>query len=397
MSEHGPGSIFESEPTIDTTQTRAYDYALPEAQIAAHPSADRARARLMVIDPQGQLTHARFDALSQWLRPGDLLVFNDARVIPARVIARKPTGGKVELLALAVCDARGVDLSPSAWELTPSEGWVWLRCMTRGMQRVAPGATLATDAGVALEVVSLASGEAVIGCAWDETPLMLLERLGRLPLPPYIERQRERQGEEVAHEDDARDYQTVLARAPGAVAAPTAGLHFTRELLEVLKARGVAVATLTLHVGVGTFKPVSADALTDHPMHSERYELGSELVQALAKARAAGGRVIAVGTTSARVLEAEARRDAPFVPGERATDILLHPGHGFCYCDGLITNFHLPRSTLLAMVSAAMGYATMRRAYEEAVREGYRFYSYGDAMFITSIKREGDEPQEEMT
>lgn len=361
----------------DDSSADAYDYDLPEELIAAEPAARRERSRMMLVDPAArQVAHATFEDLPAHLRPGDRLVFNDTRVLPGRVMARKPTGGRVELLVLDLASRE------RGWADEADEHR--LVCMTRSSKPLRPGVTLTPEAddGVALELESCTPGRAVVRCEWRGSAQALLEHLGQMPLPPYIVRRRKELGRELLTEDDTSRYQTVFASKPGAVAAPTAGLHFSRALLTRLEERGVTFSHVTLHVGAGTFKPMGEGRLADHDMHEEYYEVRPGLREELAQTRTQGGRVIAVGTTSARVLETEARKGAPFAPGAYTTELFLYPGHGFVYCDGLITNFHLPRSTLLTLVASRTGYAFMRDVYDAAIGERYRFYSYGDGMLI---------------
>ncbi len=366
-------------PDLDAVD--AYDYELPDELIAAHPADRRSASRMLVARRASQsLEHHHYHDLPELLDAGDLLVFNDTRVIPARVMTHKDTGGAVELLVLDVVEPKG-----SARWTEPSGGRLVLECMTRSSRPLRPGMELSADAAdVAPFVVrQWASGHARVEIAWDGTPVDLLEEVGQMPLPPYIVKRRKTLGEaEEATAADRRRYQTVYASKPGAVAAPTAGLHFNDDIFEALDQRGVRRAFVTLQVGVGTFRPISADRLSEHDMHSEEYEISEGLAQAIEQTRRDGGRIIAVGTTSARALEAEARRERPFEPGVRDTDIFLYPGVPFEVCDGLITNFHLPRSTLLALVSAFAGYEFTRKMYETAVAQRYRFYSYGDGMLI---------------
>lgn len=373
-----------STPDLDAVD--AYDYELPDELIAAHPADRRSGSRLLVARRDQQaLEHERFAQLPEFLREGDLLVFNDTRVIPARVMTRKQTGGAVELLVLDVVSPAGEE----RWS-TPTGGTLTIECMTRSSRPLRPGMELDAEADLAGDVDlppfvvrQWEAGHATVDIAWTGTAVELLDQVGQMPLPPYIVKRRKTLGE--AEEPTAADrkrYQTVYANKPGAVAAPTAGLHFSDELFDELAERGVERAFVTLQVGVGTFRPISVDRLSEHDMHSEEYEISADLADAIERTRSAGGRVIAVGTTSARALEAEARREQPFEPGVRDTDIFLYPGVPFEVCDGLITNFHLPRSTLLALVAAFAGYDFMRQMYTAAVDERYRFYSYGDAMLI---------------
>ncbi|MFW5966345.1 MAG: tRNA preQ1(34) S-adenosylmethionine ribosyltransferase-isomerase QueA [Persicimonas sp.] len=359
----------------------AYDYELPDELIAAHPAQSRAESRLLIAHrEEARLEHTRFSSVVEHVDEKDLLVFNDTRVIPARVMGKKETGGVIELLFTDVVEPA----STERWT-TPAGGSLRLGGMTRSSNPPRPGMKITPDedTAVSFEVVSWEEGRAVVEVAWEGSAVDLLERIGQMPLPPYILKRREALGEEeIATERDRRRYQTVYAQDPGAVAAPTAGLHFTEDLLAELDRRGVERAFVTLQVSAGTFRPVTEDRLSDHDMHAERYRVSPELGDAIERCRARGGRVVAVGTTSVRALESEARRDEPFAPGTRSTDLFLHPGVSFEVVDALVTNFHLPRSTLLALVSGFAGYAFTRRIYEEAVAREYRFYSYGDAMLI---------------
>ncbi len=359
----------------------AYDYVLPEELIAAHPSAERGGSRLMMVrTASNTLEDQRFDALADELTSGDLLVFNDARVVPGRVFTSKQgTRGKVELLILGVYDASGVVQSWTG----PSAGCVF-EAMCRSNKPPRPGQTLEIEGSHdTLEVLEWSAGHARLSLSTEhDTPLSWLEAHGELPLPPYIVKRRDALGEDAHSEEDPTRYQTVYAAKPGAVAAPTAGLHFTDAMLDALREAGVRTAAVTLYVGPGTFQPVRSKTLSGHEMHTERYEIDAVLAEAIEETRERGGRVIAVGTTSMRAIESEARRETPFVPGERTTDIFLKPGSGPRFCDGLVTNFHLPRSTLLALVASMAGHGLMMEAYAAAIEKKYRFYSYGDAMFI---------------
>jgi S-adenosylmethionine:tRNA ribosyltransferase-isomerase len=339
-------------------RTSDFEYDLPPELIAQQPAERRDASRLMVVDrASGQITHARFADLPTLLQRGDLLVVNDSKVIPARLRGvRVNTGGKVELLLVR--------------ELEPS---VWL-CLARPGKRVRVGDHLCFgDGALPAEVLEeRTEGQRVVSFARaGADAAALLAEAGELPLPPYIHQR----------PDDPERYQTVYARAPGSVAAPTAGLHFTPELLRTLEERGIARAAVTLHVGIGTFRPVQTDQIADHVMHAEYGELPLETAVAGAAARARGGRVIAVGSTATRVLETVG---APAFPASWTgwTDIFIYPGYRFRACDALITNFHLPRSSLLMLVSAFAGKTLIEQAYAEAIRERYRFFSFGDAMLI---------------
>jgi S-adenosylmethionine:tRNA ribosyltransferase-isomerase len=346
-----------------------FDYQLPKQLIAQQPTPHRADARLMVVDrAQGTIAHHHVRDLPRLLRAGDALVLNETRVVPARLVGRrKSTGGHWEGLFLA-SDGQGT------WKLL---------CKARGKLFAGERIELASElgpGGVVLELVS--KGEAGVWLArpiprpGDEprSDFELLELAGRIPLPHYI-----RAGEMVAA--DRERYQTVFARHPGAVAAPTAGLHFTAELLRQVEASGVDLVKLTLHVGLDTFRPITVESLADHPMHAEWGQIDAAAVERLKETRRRGGRIVAVGTTSVRVLETAADAGT-LAPWQGETRLFIRPGHTFRVVDALLTNFHLPRTTLLVLVRTFGGDALMREAYEEAIREEYRFYSYGDAMLI---------------
>ncbi|MDI6869970.1 MAG: tRNA preQ1(34) S-adenosylmethionine ribosyltransferase-isomerase QueA [Bacillota bacterium] len=341
-----------------------FDYHLPPELIAQAPAEPRDASRLLVVErATGELRHRRFREIGEFLHPGDLLVLNDTRVIRARLFGRKePSGGKVEVFLL-----RRLPGGEERWEV-----------LVRPGKRVRPGAALAFGEG---ELRGLVTGEGAEGkreiafTSGDGHPAGWLERLGEVPLPPYIT-------QPLA---DGERYQTVYARREGSVAAPTAGLHFTPELLKKLAARGVRQAWLTLHVGLGTFRPVQTETVEEHVMHSEYYELPAETASAVNAARRQGNRVVAVGTTACRTLETAARaagEGGELEAGEGWTDLFIYPGYRFRVVDLLLTNFHLPRSTLLLLVCAFAGRELVFRAYAEAIRERYRFYSFGDAMLI---------------
>jgi S-adenosylmethionine:tRNA ribosyltransferase-isomerase len=331
-----------------------FDYELPPELIAQHPSAERGGSRLLHLDAQGGLHDRHFGDIATLLRPGDLLVFNDTRVIKARLTGRKASGGKIEVLVERIVGPRQA------------------LAHVRASKSPGPGTVLhLADAFDA--VVAGREGE-LFDLRFPDDVLELLDAHGATPLPPYI-----------THAADAQDearYQTVYAREPGAVAAPTAGLHFDLPMLDRLQAAGVARAFVTLHVGAGTFQPVRVENIADHVMHAEWYTVPQATVDAIAQARAAGGRVIAVGTTSARALESAAAQRMPLQASQGDTRLFITPGYRFQVLDGLITNFHLPQSTLLMMVSALAGMQPIRRAYAHAVAQRYRFFSYGDAMLI---------------
>jgi S-adenosylmethionine:tRNA ribosyltransferase-isomerase len=335
-----------------------YDYALPPERIAQEPAEPRDAARLLVLErATGARAHARVRELPRFLRAGDLLVRNATRVLPARLRGRKATGGAVSALLLGEGGAPG-----------RFGALVRARGLRVGQKLRFEGAGLALDA----EVAALREdGSVELAFEPGRSPYAL----GEAPLPPYIRR-------DAPREDDAERYQTVYARAPGSVAAPTAGLHFTQALFETLGTAGVAVADVVLHVGPGTFRPVRAEDLARGRLHPERYELASETAAAVARARGAGGRIVAVGTTSARVLEHAAGDDGAVRAGAGETELLIRPGSRFRAVDALLTNFHLPRSSLLLLVAAFAGRELVLDAYAEAIARGYRVYSYGDAMLI---------------
>lgn len=338
-----------------------FDYELPPERIAQHPLARRSDSRLLVLEGEtGQFEDARMHELAQRLQPGDLLVFNDTRVIPARLLGRKATGGRVEVL-VERCLEDGSVLAHVKASKSPREGTEL---------HLAEGAVTARVRGREEDLFILAFA----GAQEAADVLNLMERHGEVPLPPYIRRAPEA--------GDSQRYQTVFARAPGAAAAPTAGLHFDEPLLAAVRERGVETACLTLHVGAGTFQPVRADCLEDHHMHAEYLCVDEALCRAVARTRSRGGRVVAVGTTVVRALESAAR-DGDLQPFSGTSRLFIYPGYRFRVVDVLVTNFHLPESTLLMLVSAFAGRESVLRAYEHAVAEGYRFFSYGDAMLLT--------------
>lgn len=335
-----------------------FDYALPESLIAQQPVFPRDASRLMVIDRgAGAISHSRFSRMGELLRPGDLLVVNNTRVIPCRLPARRRGGGKAEVFLVA---EQGIN----RWE-----------ALVRGAG--GPGRTLliGNDSGISAEIVSAGEGGTVT-VRFTGTPDIRAElsRIGRTPLPPYIRRQ--------ADDADRERYQTVFARRDGAAAAPTAGLHFTDELLAALRSKSVEIAAVTLHVGPGTFQPIREEQLARHRMHPERYEVAEDAALSINRARDEGRRIIAVGTTCVRTLESAADPDGSVAAGSGQTSLFIVPGYRFRTVDGMITNFHLPRSTLLLLVAAFAGRERMLDAYRSAVEAGYRFYSYGDAMLI---------------
>jgi len=343
-------------------RTADFDYPLPENLVASHPAERRDESRLLVLDrATGSLADRRFSDLPGYLAEGDALVVNDTRVFPARLTGRKPTGARAEILLLGPVAGDG---EPRAW-----------KALVRPGGKLKPGRSVEVGDGFAVVVEdSYADGSRRVRLEGDGDPWDLIERYGEVPLPPYIRRP--------SDELDRERYQTVYARERGSVAAPTAGLHFTVGLLEQIEARGVSVVRLTLHVGVGTFRPVDAERPEDHHMHAERYRLSGAAARLLNRARAGGSRIWAVGTTSVRTLETAVSDDGTFEASEGWTDLFIRPPHRFLGVDGLLTNFHLPRSTLLMLVAAFAGRDRVLEAYRHAVDLGYRFYSYGDAMLV---------------
>jgi S-adenosylmethionine:tRNA ribosyltransferase-isomerase len=331
-----------------------FDYELPSELIAQFPAAERSASRLLVLDgANGDYADRRFIDLPQLLRADDLLVFNDTRVIKARLRGEKTSGGRVEALVERIIGPRRA------------------LAMLRASHTPKTGQKLRFSDAVSATVVERSDDFFLL--EFDDEVTAILERVGEVPLPPYIERS--------AGPDDESRYQTVYARQPGAVAAPTAGLHFDQAMLDRLSAAGVHFAYVTLHVGAGTFQPVRVDDVNQHVMHGERYEIPVATIRALEQAQAAGGRVTAVGTTSLRALESAAR-SGKLVGGSGETRLFIRPGYEFRVVNRLLTNFHLPRSTLLMLVSAFAGIENIRRAYRHAVEARYRFFSYGDAMLI---------------
>lgn len=332
-------------------------YDLPRELIANQPASERRGSRLLCLDGgTGRISHAEFPKLLDLVEAGDLMVFNDTRVIPARLFAQKTSGGKVEILVERLLD----------------ESRVLAHC--RASKAPKPGSELVLEDGSQVLVTGRRDALFELLFPSPHTAIDVLDRLGHMPLPPYIER--------AASETDDERYQTVYGRNKGAVAAPTAGLHFDEALLVQLAEKGVQTAFVTLHVGAGTFQPVRVDDIREHVMHSEIMDVSAEVCAKVRATKAAGKRVIAVGTTSVRCLESAAR-SGEIQPYQGETDIFIYPSYEFQVVDALLTNFHLPESTLLMLVSAFAGYAEIMAAYEEAVAQRYRFFSYGDAMFIT--------------
>ena len=339
-------------------KTSDFNFELPEELIAQTPIERRDASRLMVVDKKtGAWQHRHFYDLTDYLKPGDCLVLNDSRVLPARLIGhRLPGGGACEVLLL-------IDRGNKTWE-----------CLVRPGKKMRPGTKLSFGNGeLTAEVVEeVEGGNRLVRFDYNGIFLETLERLGKMPLPPYIK-------EEL---NDPERYQTVYSREVGSAAAPTAGLHFTKELLQKVEQMGVSVGFVTLHVGLGTFRPVKEENITDHDMHSEFCMIPAETAELINCTKQKGGRVICVGTTSCRTIESWAAEDGTLKETSGWTNIFIYPGYRFRVLDGLITNFHLPESTLIMLVSALVGREQILAAYEEAVRERYRFFSFGDAMLI---------------
>ena len=339
---------------------KEFDYHLPAELIARYPVPQRDASRLLLLNRASkQIAEDLFRNISAHLAAGDLLVMNDTRVMPARLFGNKESGGKVEIFLVR----RSEDAA---------ERWL---CLLRASKKFRAGQVVHLAGNMKATVCGRSDGEAwLVEFAGSEPFDVWLEREGHIPLPPYLQR-----------EDDVADrerYQTVFSRTPGAVAAPTAGLHFTRELLGELEAKGIEIAYLTLHTGLGTFQPVRVEHVEEHRIHTERYSIPAATTEAIRSAKARGSRVIAVGTTTTRTLEYAADQDGNVAPGSGEADIYIYPGYRFKVVDALITNFHLPESTLLMLVSAFAGHEYTLAAYREAVARGFRFYSYGDAMLI---------------
>lgn len=334
-----------------------FTFDLPEELIAQEPLGERDSSRLMTVARKdGAIGHRLFRDLPEYLRPGDLLILNDTRVIPTRLLGAKPTGGKVELLLVEKISSAG------------AEQW---KCLARPAKGLKPGTKALFGGGVEAEMLGQ-DEEGLYICRFSGA--LDLKRIGKVPLPPYIKRE--------ATDADSSRYQTVFAGVDGAVAAPTAGLHFTGQLLEGIKSMGVEVCRVTLHTGPGTFMPVRSEKIEEHRMMRERYRIDESVFSSVVKAKQEGRRVVAVGTTATRALEASVAGglDSPVLEG--STNLFIYPGYRFRVVDALLTNFHLPESTLLLLVSAFAGRELVLKAYGEAVRKEYRFFSYGDAMFI---------------
>ena len=338
-------------------KTRDFWYDLPEELIAQTPLQKRDTSRLLAVDRRtGGLAHRHFYDILDYLNPGDTLVMNDSRVLPARLLGHRPTGGAAELLLLR-------DLGDNQWECLAKPG----RKLTEGAE------VIFGDGRLTAKVVSVKDdGNRIVRFDYQGIFLEVLESLGKMPLPPYIKEELQ----------DQERYQTVYSREVGSAAAPTAGLHWTRELLQKARDKGIQLAYVTLHVGLGTFRPVKAENISEHHMHSELCMMTKETADILNATRARGGRIVCVGTTSCRTLESLVKEDGTFEAGSKWTEIFIFPGYKFKAMDALITNFHLPESTLVMLVSAFAGRENVLNAYAEAVKERYRFFSFGDSMYL---------------
>ncbi|HUL30690.1 MAG TPA: tRNA preQ1(34) S-adenosylmethionine ribosyltransferase-isomerase QueA [Thermodesulfobacteriota bacterium] len=336
-----------------------FDYHLPRSLIAQYPSPERGRTSLMILDRQtGRTEHQTFQDIVKHLRAGDLLVMNDTRVLPARLFGQKETGGRIEML-----------LIPS-WNGSEGE---W-RALIRGAKKVKRGARIQFEPGIQGEILGVEDGKGRVRFSYPGDVRDILREIGHMPLPPYIKRDDEPL--------DRERYQTVFAQRDGSIAAPTAGLHFTHPLLQSLKENGVHTTMVTLHVGLGTFSQVKSRNVEDHPMEAEWAEISEETAKEIKATKARGGRVVSVGTTTTRALESFSDGSGGVRSGKGMTSLFIYPPYRFSVIDGLVTNFHLPKSTLIMMVSAFAGKEFLMKAYQEAVQNRYRFYSYGDAMLI---------------
>lgn len=334
-------------------------FDLPDELIARYPMPDRSSSRLLALDgASGEIADKQFTDILQMVNPGDLMVFNNTRVIPARLFGQKQTGGKLEILVERMLDDKRI------------------LAHVRSSKSPKPGSIVCLDGGYDMTMIARHDTLFELGLNSDKTILEVLEEVGHMPLPPYIDRPDE--------DADKERYQTVYNQNPGAVAAPTAGLHFDDALLAALKDKGVNIAFVTLHVGAGTFQPVRVDNILEHKMHSEWAEVSQQVVDQITATKAAGKRVIAVGTTSVRSLESAAKASqGELQPFSSDTDIFIYPSYEFQIVDAIVTNFHLPESTLIMLISAFAGFDEVKNAYQHAIAQKYRFFSYGDAMFVT--------------
>ncbi len=346
-----------------------YDYDLPEELIAQKPLAQRDRSKLLFLcKATGELTHHQFFELSDLLSSSDVLVLNNTKVIPARLVGRKATGGKAELLILNYPGERGQQKGKRE---------MVCQCLIKTSKRPQIGTSFFFDHHLKAEVIGIGNGIYRVRFSYKSDFDRLLYKIGRVPLPPYIKRDGKN-----ADVDDQTSYQTIYASERGAVAAPTAGLHFTKTLLEKIEDKGAAIVTITLHVSYGTFLPIRVSDIRQHQMHSESYVISEKTAACINHAKESGGRILAVGTTCVRTLEYAADDGGHVNPGSGRCDLFIYPGYSFKMVDAMITNFHLPKSTLLMLVSAFAGRENILKSYREAIQHKYRFFSYGDAMLI---------------
>ncbi len=347
-----------------------YDYTLPESLIAQVPAKERHNSRLLCLDKNsGAVSHEPFHHILKCLRPSDLLVVNNTKVIPGRLLGKKETGGRIEVLILnfgEVSQNNNLENAPV------------FKCLIKASKQAKPGTRLFFQQDLTAEVLGFENGIYQVRFNSDKQFDQVLNRIGKMPLPPYI-----RRDDASDNPDDRISYQTVYAREKGAIAAPTAGLHFSEPMLAKIREKGITIAPITLHVGYGTFVPVRVDDIRDHKMHSELYTISKQTADAVNLARKNKNRVIAVGTTSVRTLEYASSPGGLLSPGSGNCDLFIYPGYEFKVVDAMITNFHLPKSTLLMLVSAFAGKKKILEAYASAIQEKYRFFSYGDAMFIS--------------
>ncbi|MFO7860249.1 MAG: tRNA preQ1(34) S-adenosylmethionine ribosyltransferase-isomerase QueA [Desulfosalsimonas sp.] len=358
-----PNSVTPEQNPYDIG---AYDYDLPEELIAQHPADIRQDSRLLVVSrADGTTAHRRFYQIADLLCAGDVLVVNNTKVIPARLFGHKASGGKIEVLLIDYAGRKQTGTRPDRFEC---------RCLIRASKAPPPGTRLVFDDSLHAEVISAENGTFVVEFTCSARFEEILHKIGHVPLPPYIRR--------TGQKHDRHAYQTVYAAENGAVAAPTAGLHFSRGLLEKIRQNGVEIAEITLHVSYGTFMPVRVTNIREHQMHTEHYEISAPAADRINAARANGRRIVAVGTTSVRTLEYAADDFGHIQSGSGQCDLFIYPGYRFKAVDAMITNFHLPRSTLLMLVAAFAGKENIMAAYRDAISERYRFFSYGDAMFI---------------
>lgn len=348
-----------------------YNYDLPLELIAQQPLARRDQSRLMVLNRKdGRIAHCRFYDLCDFLLPSDVLVVNNTKVIPARLVGHKDSGGKAEILLLDYTGSR---------EKIPDLKTFRADCLIKASKRPKPGSSILFDEGLTAKVLSASKNIFSVEFRFKGGFEDIMYQIGKVPLPPYIKRDRV----EHSDADDRTNYQTVYASCKGAIAAPTAGFHFSADLLKKIKAKGIRLVEITLHIGYGTFLPVRESDIRKHKMHSEWYSISRSSAEVVSRAKTRGDRIIAVGTTCVRTLEHRSNDSGVVSAGSGSCDLFIYPGYRFKSVDAMVTNFHLPRSTLLMLISAFAGRRQVFEAYQEAIRQRYRFYSYGDAMFIT--------------